>query len=310
MKKFVWKLVGFISVFGAVFCGFVVLSFRESYSEFLAKITNSTAYDDEPTKEIMPYLDSAGNGEDSYSKLIIGDSVCHQMMNPFQEYNDAYAILGNNAATTMVGQYLLADKFIKSHPETTDVYLILRSFPGGRFSTTGWTYQYFVIPFTLDGSLEEIDENTTEKLNEIYGEVFLKRAVIEKLDRSALLKKIYLNSLENIHCDDMAIGLQYLEKLEELCAGQGISLHLVHAPVSEDIKEEILMEKKKAISYDSADGVRELLQEFYDLISFYPAEEFRDGIHFTKEKSSLENLRGYIGDMQRIYGELADFELE
>lgn len=70
------------------------------------------------------------------------------------------------------------------------------------------------------------------------------------------------------------------------------------------------MEKKKVTSYDSADGVRELLQEFYDLISFYPAEEFRDGIHFTKEKSSLKNLRGYIGDMQSIYGELVDFELE
>lgn len=222
MKKFTWKLLGFIAVFGIILYGFAVLSFRESYSEFFTKVTNSSAYNNEPTKEIMPYLDSAGNDEDTYSKLIIGDSVCHQMMNPFQEYNDTYAILGNNAATTMVGQYLLAEKFIKSHPETTDVYLILRSFPGGRFSTAGRTYQYLVIPFTLEGSLEEIDDNTAEQLKEIYGEVFLKHTVIEKFDQSALLKKIYLNSLGNIHCDDMVIGMQYLEKLGELCTGQGI----------------------------------------------------------------------------------------
>ena len=310
MKKFIWKIIGFVVTFGLILSGLVIVSFRESYSEFFAKVTNSAAYNNEPTKEIMPYLDSAGNSEDTYYKLIIGDSVCHQMMNPFQEYNDTYAILGNNAATTMVGQYLLAEKFIENHPETTDIYLILRAFPGGGFSMTGWTYQYLVIPFTLDGSLGGIDENTIEKLKEIYGGVFLEEGMIEKLDQSAPLKKMYLNSLENVYCDDVAIGIQYLEKLEKLCAEQGISLHLLHAPVSEDVKEEVWAENKRAISYDSTDGVKELLQEFYDSISYYPAEEFRDGIHFTKEKSSLKSLREYIRDIQNFSGELTDLKLE
>lgn len=181
MKKFVWKWIGFMVVLGIILSGLVIMSFKEAYSNFFARVTNSKAYNNEPTKEIMPYLYSAENGEDTYSKLVIGDSVCHQMMNPFQEYNSTYAILGNNAATTMVGQYLLAEKFIENHPETTEVYLILRSFPGGGFSMTGWTYQYLVIPFTLDGSLRKIDENTMEKLKEIYGEVFLEYEVVKKL---------------------------------------------------------------------------------------------------------------------------------
>lgn len=310
MKKFVWKFIGFIIAFGMILSGLAAMSFRGSYSGFFAKVTNSAAYNNEPTREIMPYLDSAENGEDMYSKLIIGDSVCHQMMNPFQEYNDTYAILGNNAAITMVGQYLLAEKFIKNHLETTDVYLILRSFPGGGFSMTGWTYQYLVIPFTLDGSLGGIDKNTTEKLEEIYGKAFLEKEVIEKLDQSAPLKKLYLNSLGNIYGDDVVIGIQYLEKLNELCSERNITLHLLHAPVSENVREEISAEQEKVFTYNCSEGVRCLLQGFYDSITYYPADEFRDGIHFTKEKGSLENLRGYIHDLQNRCGELTDLKLE
>lgn len=310
MKKFICKLIGFITAFGFIFSGLVVMSFRESYRDFFSTITNSAEYSNEPTKEIMPYLDSAGNNEDTYSKLIIGDSVCHQMMNPFQEFNNTYAILGNNAATTMVGQYLLAEKFVENHPGVTDMYLILRSFPGGGFSMTGWTYQYLVIPYILDGSFGGIDENTMEELKEIYGDVFLKHAVIEKLDQSAPIKKIYLNSLEDAHCDDVAIGIQYLEKLELLCKENDISLHLLHAPVSENMQEEILVEKEKVFNYECTEEVKRLLQEFYDVIIYYPADEFRDGIHFTKEKSSVINLRGYIYDLQDRYGELIDFMMD
>lgn len=310
MKKFVWKFIVFVVTFGIILGGLVIMSFRESYSEFFARVTNSAAYNNEPTKEIMPYLDSAGNSEDAYTKLIIGDSVCHQMMNPFQEYNDTYAILGNNAATTIVGQYLLAEKFIENHPETTDIYLILRAFPGGGFSMTGWTYQYLVIPFTLDGRLGDIDENTMEKLKEIYGGVFLEEEVIERLDQSAPLKKIYLNSIGNIYCDDVVIGIQYLEKLNELCSERDMTLHLLHAPVSENVKEEISAEQEKVFTYNCSEGVRCLLQVFYDSITYYPADAFRDGIHFTKEKGSLENLRGYIHDLQNRCGELTDLKLE
>lgn len=310
MKKFICKWIGFLIVFAIIIGILIVMSCKESYSDFFAKVTNSVGYDDEPTKEIMPYLDSAGNSEDTYSKLIIGDSVCHQMMNPFQEYNSTYAILGNNAATTMVGQYLLAVKFIRNHPETTDVYLVMRSFPGGGFSVTGWTYQYFVIPFALDGSLEGVEDSTMEKLKEIYGDAFLERTTIEKLDQSAFLKKMYLNSLEAVPNDDVAIGIQYLEKLEELCKEGGINLHLLHAPVSENSKKAIVDEEKKVLGYNCSENVKCLLQEFYDSISYYPADEFRDGIHFTKEKETLKNLRGYIHDLQNKCGELTDLKLE
>lgn len=310
MKKFVCRLIGFIIIFGIVFGGLGYMSFKESYRNFFSTITNSVKYNNEPTKEIKPYLDIAGNKGDTYSKLIIGDSVCHQMMNPFQKYNGTYAILGNNAAITMVGQYLLAEKFVENHPGTTDVYLILRSFPGGGFSMTGWTYQYLVIPFVLDGRIGEVDKNTIEKLKEIYGDVYLEHTVIEKLDQSAPLKKIYLNSLEDIYCDDVAIGIQYLEKLELLCEERNITLHLLHAPVSDNIQEDISTEKKKVFSYDCSESVRCLLQKFYGSITYYPATEFRDGIHFTKEKSSMENLRGYVYDLQDSYEELLDFNVE
>lgn len=309
MKKFIWKLIGFSAAFAIIISGLGVASFKESYRDFISKVTNSMVYSNEPTKEIIPYLDSAGNRGDTYSKLILGDSVCHQIMNPFQEYNNTYAILGNNAAITIVGQYLLAEKFIENHPGTTDVYLILRSFPGGGFSMTGWTYQYLVIPFTLDGSLEGIEENTMKKLMEIYGDIFLKYAVVEKLDQSALFKKIYLNSLEDIYCDDVAIGIQYLEKLELLCHERGITLHLLHAPVSENVQNEIIAEKEKVFNYDCSAGVKRLLQGFYSSITYYPADEFRDGIHFTKEKNSVENLQRYIYDLQDSCGELTDFEV-
>ena len=64
------------------------------------------------------------------------------------------------------------------------------------------------------------------------------------------------------------------------------------------------------LNYHCSERVRCLFQEFYDSVSYYSADEFRDGIHFTKEKSSLKDLREYIKDLQNNCRELMDLKLE
>ena len=101
-----------------------------------------------------------------------------------------------------------------------------------------------------------------------------------------------------------------MERLEKVCARQDITLHLLHAPVSEKVKENTEDEKVKVTGYDSSEQVEKLLKRFYETVVYYPEEEFRDGIHMTSEKSSLESLRNYIIDLQDASGDLRDLELE
>lgn len=262
-------------------------------------ITNSDAYDDGPTQEIIPYIQKAQQKSNGYTKLIIGDSVCHQIFNGFQNENKDYATIGSNQAITIVGQYLLAQEFVRNHSDTTDVYLILTSMTGSGFSNAGYCYQYFVIPFSEMNVIEKIDPETKVGLSNIFGVFYTNRNFIELIDHSNICRKLYLNSLSDNGYADEAQSYLYLKKLVDLCNENGIELHLLHAPMEESTKSAVENEMNKEIGACQDSEILPYVKEYYDSVTFYPDSYFKDGIHFKDEYSSKKQLIYYIRNMQK-----------
>ena len=139
MKKFYVNAIAFTAVLFLVILGLDILSMQEYYQTAFAEWTDSTAYIGVGTDEIRPYIEKA-RAEDGTTKLILGDSVCRQMLLGVKKLNPDISMLGSNGAITMTGQYLLAKEYLDHHPSATDVFLIVLPESLGRTFDTKWGY--------------------------------------------------------------------------------------------------------------------------------------------------------------------------
>ena len=126
MKKFYGKVLLFILLEVVVLIGIDFLSMTDTFRMPLAYLTNSEEYvtTNVGAAEIIPYINKVQEQSDA-TKLLVGDSVCAQMYNGLQQYNEDVCIVGSNAAITLSGQYILIHQFLENHEQATDVYLIL-----------------------------------------------------------------------------------------------------------------------------------------------------------------------------------------
>lgn len=298
MKKFWSKLVIFGALYLIIVGGFLVLSATKKWSMPISDITKSGeyAYEDFGAKEIMPYVERVQK-ESNCTKLVIGDSVCHQMFARYYELNDVYCISGTNQAITLAGQYILAKEFIESHEGVTDIYLvvIMESLATDYGIQLG--YQYAVMPFVATDTIQNLDSDTRDEIADIYGRFFCQKPVVKLIDGSPLNTKLYLNLLakkEKMFPKEESsviseVAWKYLENMYLLCEENGITFHLLPGPHA-DIERRHETEKeirKKLEEKENKLG----LEEYLDKIVYYPEEMFRDGVHFDEKKVSDSYLR-------------------
>lgn len=290
MRTFYKKIIFFVVIFGILCIIADGMSLYDPWRKVIAKYTDSEEFISVNVgpREIKPYIEKVQT-KDHTTKLILGDSVCKQLFEGLQEENGDICIAGSNAALTLAGQYILLHEYVENHTEATDVYLVL--LPGSleaSFNTT-WGYQYSVMPFVETETISLLDANTLEAMEEVYGELFMKKAVVEWIDKSAINRKLYLNALasqkEGYHQEKrFEIAEQYIKKMYELCEEKGISLHLYPCPVSE---------KNIESTEDFKDAFKStwLYQQFPDYtdhILYYPEEQSADGVHFAGEFATQE----------------------
>jgi len=263
---------------------------REPFRSRLAYLTDS--YDlitvNVGPDEIKPYIDKVQT-DDNTTKLIIGDSVCHQMFNGLQEYNSDISIVGSNAAITMTGQYILAEEYIKYHADVTDIYLIVLPDSLARTFDTSYGYQYAVMPFVETETLALLDSRTIRQMESVYGKFFMKPSIVNAIDKSGINRKLYLNLLRDYRNgyqskERLEIAEQYIGKIYELCEKNHIDLHLYPGPVS-DTKTESIESMKEEYK---ATALYDYFPDYLENIHYYPDEQFRDGVHFGGDYANQE----------------------
>ncbi len=298
MKKLYIKLLVFGGLYLSIVCAFLVLSAQEKWSGFIEIATKSEDYvlEGYGTSEIIPFIERVQEHND-YTKLVLGDSVCHQLFDRYYEFNDVYCISGSNQAISLAGQYILAEEFVKNHENVTDIYLVLTM---GSLATDFGAqlgYQYAVMPFVKTDTINDLDDETLDEIADIYGGFFCLKPVVNIIDASPLNKKLYLNALaqkeERFPAESDGVISQvtyrYLEKLYDLCEEEGITLHVIPGPHA-DSEARHKLEEQIAEEINSK-GDKLKLQGYLDQIVYYPEWMFRDGIHFDEKKVNEETLR-------------------
>lgn len=280
-------------------CVFVLfLSTKEPARTTIAEWTNSRDFMDR--NEMLSFFDR-GREQDGTTRLIIGDSICRQMLSGLSEYNPQTSILAANAALMITGQYLLAEQYIRNHPDTSDVFLIMHPLTIVRTFDTEWGYRYAAMTYVETDTLPLLDKNTVEAMESVYGAFFLQKSVVRLIEDSPLCRKLYLSYI-NFRGDDYVqsssfeIADQYIKKLYELCEKNGVKLHFYSSPVSEYYREqmtELSEEYRQTWMYSQ-------YPEYMNEILYYPSEWSEDFSHFSGEYAERDKLNEVI---ERAYGE-------
>lgn len=288
MKKFFAK--GFLFVLIICFlCGvFVSLSMREPYKAVIAEWTGSEEFMSD--SGILPYFEKVRE-TDQTSQLVIGDSICRQMFVELGEANPQMSIQASNAALMITGQYLLAEEYLKSHPEATDVFLVMHPMAITRTFDTEWSYRYAVMSYVETDTIGYLDKNTLDDMAGVYGRFFMRKEAVRVIEDSPVMRKLYLsyiniNRSDYVQSSPFEIADQYVRKLYDLCEEHGAKLHVYPSPVAEVFRgrsEEL--EKEYGATWMSTQ-----YPDYFQDILYYPDEWSEDTSHFSGEHAEREEL--------------------
>lgn len=303
MKTFLMRTAAFALAALALFATLLIFSDKEPLRTVLTELTDSTEYATSASAEIMPHIANMQKS-DGATKVILGDSVCWQIFDPFNLCNTDYRIDGTNRAVTLAGQYLLAQQFLQFHPEATDVYLVLipESFSAG--ADEDYAYQYLVAPFAQAGLLENLDATTQSELRAAYGGVFLRPGLARWFESSPLGKKLYLNSLPAPKTEKGALvplAVRSLQALADLCAARGVALHLLCAPLPDTENSRAALANLEQAFRD--EGLYDTYSSYFTQVCWYDSALFGgDGVHFDSARADQAFFTEVLTAMQQQTG--------
>ncbi len=288
MKKLYAKGLLFLLLVSALCAGLLLLSAREPTRQIIAGWTHSRDFMDE--NEMLPYFEQART-PDRTTQLIIGDSICRQIFSGLQEYNPQMSIQATNAALMITGQYLLAREYLSCHPDATDVFLIMHPMPLTRTLDTEWSYRYAVMTYAETDTLQYLDRNTLDAMEDIYGGLLMQKGIVSLTEDSPVLRKLVLSyiSLERepyVQSSPFEIADQYVKKLYDFCVEKDVKLHLYPSPCSESFREQV---EGLAEGYGDT-WMSTVYPDFFDAICYYPDAWSEDLSHFSGEHATREAM--------------------
>lgn len=288
MKKFLWKiLLAAICVFAGQCVFWLIIIQQNIRIEDIAE-------------EVYDAIDIAET-HNTYTRVIIGDSVCRQLLAPDNQIeNEEVCYLGTNQLITVCGNYILLSRYIENNPQTEKVYYFVRPQSLGVDIDQHLFYPYFVIPFCRTEYMPYLEEETKTLLTEKFGRIFVYNRYVKGLlqNNKALLSKYIAKYHENeIKTNNLSkMTVIYLEKLQELCEEHNIEFVVIATPLAGESSD---YDWESYMSEAEAYGLEGLLSGYTDSIYYIPEEYFTDGIHL---------VNGYVNEnreeiLKKIFGE-------
>lgn len=304
MKKLLARLCLIAVTIALLFVLLIWLSMQSFSKAFINRLTKSEDYANQlmASGEVEEMIKMARSKDES-TKLIIGDSVCNSLFGELREKNPQYSILCCNKGVTMAGQYVLAHEYLESHENVTDVYLMVITNSMITGFDTDFGYQYAVMPLIKTDTITLLDEDTQKTMRNLYYAPFVSKRGVSLIEKSALVKKLYLNALKKWKPNPYALDFpqvttKYIMKIKELCEQKGVTMHFVSLPVA-DIPARREIEKTLQQRYEES-VLYESFPHFYDNFIYYPADDFPDGMHPKPDRTLRDEMVKVIEEKNGI----------
>lgn len=284
MRNYMLKCIAFLLILGIVNLSVPVLSCVEVLEPIIASATCSKEFDGTQWTSVTSNALRILNGNPAATSAIIGDSVMGHFFGPLRDCNPEYCIAEGNSAFLMLGQYILLQDFLNSHPDAKKVFLIVRPLSLGECLNGRYSYQFIVLPFMNAKYREYIDQSSIQRMNQLFTPIALQAWFQAAFHRSRFVQKMYLNMVEepnyvaqNTLSNESEL---YLNKMFDLCEKRGVQLVVLACPMADTVdNRQAELNLRKALENC---GLIEKMPYYFDSLLYYPESLFYDGIHFEE----------------------------
>ena len=215
-----------------------------------------------------------------YKRIILGDSVAHQIFKSYDAVKDNFYDLTTNQAVSMVGHYILIMNIINNDNSIGEIDLVYhpRSFSNDLDQI--WTFDYFAKPFLSFSNKKYFSKNVYDKLNKlkIYRIAILPIIKIIPNFPSLDYSKFLSNSNENISfLSD--ISIEYLKKIKKECESKNIKFKVISCPIRKSSIDNYDLLKKQI----SQNNLEDIFQDYFKGMLIFNDSDFIDPFHFKKD---------------------------
>ncbi len=261
MKIFLYKSVFFLAI---VLILFHVKPFYLLINEKYKKIVAG--------REVYYCLEKSKNKSKNKSKkLLMGDSVGNQLFSCTID-NDTINSLACNQTISMVGQYILLDRYLKAGNQVDTVFFLFTPTSLKNNLDQIYTFHYFLKPFYKEEFFSYFSVNVYNQLSKIS---FKELAHYPPILTSNWAPDF--NTSDNVNYTFLSpISVEYIKKIKELAKAYTFKLLVLPTPVSAYGKKQIEMMNKKEICYHQLENE---LDQYFENILYLPDSLFSDAIH-------------------------------
>jgi len=209
-----------------------------------------------------------------YDRVILGDSVAHQFYNQRNQAHSRYAHLPTNAATTMVGQFILIMEHLRNNP-LKEIILILHPYSLSDNINREYTANYVVgvyyqRPFRqyFTSYAEELVRNYRWWFLPLWLNRFPEFCTVnyQKVNpRPFPVQSGYISP----------VNLEYFNLLQSLCEDRGIFLKVIAPAIREDQRT---FDYRFARTQIEESGLQDVFRDYFDFL-YLPNRYFYDSLH-------------------------------
>lgn len=223
-----------------------------------------------------------------YTSVIIGDSVARLIFAPeYQDETQETCYLATNQAITVLGNYILLNRYLENNPQTKEVIYIVRPQSLANPLWYNFSFQYFIVPFYNDEYKRYIDEETRAYIEERFGKMYATNKLVKNfIENNAYYMDVYLNNILEQQLEERdekhlsALSVKYLPLMVKLCREHGAEFTVLAAPLPDTPDNHDWEEFAAQIE---AEGLASILGDYLEGIDYYDETCFSDEAHFTEE---------------------------
>jgi hypothetical protein len=209
-----------------------------------------------------------------YDRLILGDSVAHQFFNQRNQAHSRYAHLPTNAATTMVGQFILIMEHLKNNP-LKEIILILHPYSLSDNINREYTANY-VVGVYYQRPFRHYFTPYAEELVRNYRWWFLPLWLNRFPEFCTVnYQKVNPRPFPGKSGYISPVNLEYFVKLQHICRDQDITFRVLAPPIRED---QLMLDYSLALSQIEAADLRDVFLTYFDF-TYLPNDYFYDPLH-------------------------------
>jgi hypothetical protein len=209
-----------------------------------------------------------------YDRVILGDSVAHQFYNQRNQAHSRYAHLPTNAATTMVGQFILIMEHLRNNP-LKEIILILHPYSLSDNINREYTANYVVgvyyqLPFRhyFTPYAEELVRNYRWWFVPLWLNRFPEFCTVN-------YQKVNPRPFQGKRGYISPVNLEYFQLLQSFCEDHRISFRVVAPPIREDQRD---LDYQFAQEQIVEAGLEDVFRGYFDF-HHLPNHYFYDALH-------------------------------